>query len=212
MKQWFTGLFLIIGILITATACGNNEPFTPTVITRASVVYSVATTTTTVADTTGNETVPSETTDTSVTATTATTRPSVSVGEGGSSVTGTAIANTAASLVGTPFRAGGTSPETGFDNPSFVVYCYAQHGFTLPRRAAAMASYGEDVPPDMLEAGDILLFANELGGNPAFAAIYIGDNRFVSCNNPQSPTAVQTLDNTYWGQRFVCARRFSQSG
>lgn len=135
------------------------------------------------------------------------TKPTVSVGDvESSSEKGKAIAELAISLIGTPFKFGANGPDA-FDNPSFVVYCYKQNGYTIPRKASAMALYGEDVPPDELQLGDILVFCNEIGEAPGFCGIYIGNNQFVSCNNPDSPTKIQKLNVSYWSERFVAARR-----
>jgi cell wall-associated NlpC family hydrolase len=141
--------------------------------------------------------------------TTTTTLPSVVIGESGSTETGKAIAELAVSLIGTPFEFGADGPDA-FDNPSFVVYCYKQFGYSVPRKASGMAFYGEDVPPDELQVGDILVFCNEIGGDPDFCGIYIGDEQFVSCNNPGSPTKAQKLSASYWSERFIAARRPAQ--
>ena len=125
----------------------------------------------------------------------------------GSSATGSAIAALANSLVGTSFKLGGVGPAE-FDNPGFVYYCYRQNGITVPRKASAMAAGGREVVRDTLQAGDIVVFSNEIGGTADFVGIYIGSGQFVSCNNPSQPTSVQSLSSGYWSERFLTARRY----
>ena len=194
-------------------ACGD-EPPASTVITKApedvvirtQATTTAATTTTTLPDfmfpttTTGESAADGQTTPTTVV-----------INDSEASENGKAIAQLAVSLIGTPFEFGKSGPDA-FDNPGFVVYCYKQNGHTVPAKASKMATWGEDVPPDMLQAGDIVVFANDVGGEPSFCGIYIGDEQFVACNNPDSPTKAQKLDSSYWGPRFVAARRPSAEG
>ena len=125
----------------------------------------------------------------------------------GSSATGSAIAALANSLVGTSFKLGGVGPAE-FDNPGFVYYCYRQNGITVPRKASAMAAGSREVVRDALQAGDIVVFSNEIGGTADFVGIYIGSGQFVSCNNPSQPTGAQSLSSGYWSERFLTARRY----
>ena len=81
-------------------------------------------------------------------------------------------------------------------------------GITVPRKASAMAAGGRDVGRDALQAGDIVVFSNEIGGTADFVGIYIGSGQFVSCNNPSQPTSVQSLSSGYWSERFLTARRY----
>ena len=195
-------------------ACGG-EPPASTVITKApeDVVIRTQTTTTVATTTTTLPDFMFPTTDhqNGTSADGQTTPTTVVINDSEASASGKAIAQLAVSLVGTPFEFGGSGPDS-FDNPGFVVYCYKQNGFSVPSRAAKMATWGEDVPPDMIQAGDIVVFANDIGGKPSFCGIYIGDEQFVACNNPDSPTKVQKLDSSYWGPRFVAARRPSAEG
>lgn len=135
-----------------------------------------------------------------------TTAPTVSP-DPGASATGTAIAALANSLVGTTFQLGGVGPDK-FDNPGFVYYCYQQNGITVPRKASAMSQSGTAVGRDSLQAGDIVVFSNEIGGEADFVGIYVGSGQFVSCNNPSQPTGVYSLETGYWSERFLTARRY----
>ncbi|MBR5769609.1 MAG: peptidase, partial [Clostridia bacterium] len=59
---------------------------------------------------------------------------------------------------------------------------------------------------DELKAGDVLIFSNEIDGDAAFVAICAGNDQFISCNRPDSPTDLHKFSN-YYEQRFICGRR-----
>ncbi|MBR2337869.1 MAG: C40 family peptidase [Clostridia bacterium] len=199
-------------LLLTVLLCACDSAPAPTVITKApeNVVIRTdptTTTTTTTTTTVANDgaTTPSSDSNSTAGGSTTTTAPVIIDGEG-STEKGKAIAELAVSLIGTPFKNGANGPDA-FDNPSFVVYCYKQNGYTVPRKASSMAEYGQEVPADQLQVGDILVFCNNIGGKPDFCGIYIGNKQFVSCNNPNSPTKIQKLSLSYWTERFITARR-----
>ncbi|MBO4583542.1 MAG: C40 family peptidase [Clostridia bacterium] len=108
-------------------------------------------------------------------------------------------------LIGTEYKAGGTGPDT-FDNSGFVYYIFRQSGYKMPRRIPDMAKEGKEVGRDELKAGDVLIFSNEIDGDAAFVAICAGNDQFISCNRPDSPTDLHKFSN-YYEQRFICGRR-----
>ena len=74
---------------------------------------------------------------------------------------GAAIVAQALDLVGTPYRAGGTSPATGFDCSGLVHYVYRQAaGLELPRTTAGLDALRAPAPGG-LQPGDLVLFAIE---------------------------------------------------
>ena len=117
-----------------------------------------------------------------------------------------AIASTAESLIGTAYRLGGVGPEE-FDNSGFVYYCCKQNGVDVPRLASGMATAGKEIKAEDVKKGDIVVFTNEIGGSADFVGIYVGSGKFISCNNPEQPTAYQNFNAGYWQERFVSARR-----
>ncbi len=204
MKQIFSICICVLLVLTVLCACATQDDGDITVITKASVSYSLQTTTTTAAPTTTPytaQTVVGNTTQSG----TPTTLPTVAT-DGATTEVGNTIAQTAISLIGTPYKSGGTGPD-GFDNPGFVSYCYKQAGYSVTRRASAMLNFGVEAPLNALQPGDILLFCNEIGGEAQFVGIYIGGDQFVACNNPESPTKAQKLDKKYWLPRLLTARR-----
>ena len=117
-----------------------------------------------------------------------------------------ALVDLAKSLIGTTFKLGGVGPDQ-FDNSGFVYYVCKENGITIPRLAAGMNTAGTTLARKDMLPGDIAVFCNDIGGPPAFVGIYIGDGKFIACNNPDSPTHVQNMDSNYWTPRFISGRR-----
>lgn len=187
---------LAVALLLTAVGCtGNTETETPEYpkLTLSGDNTTASATTTTTTAPSEEETTEEETDSTDVE------QPNT-VGE--------AIAQLATSLVGTPYQSGGNGPDA-FDNPGFVVYCYRENGYKgVPRKATAIQTYGNEVLPDERQAGDILVFCNELGEEAGFVGIYIGNDEFVASTNPNTPTKVHKLNQAYWLPRLLAVRRY----
>lgn len=125
------------------------------------------------------------------------------------------MAMTALTLMGTPYKYGGTSPEQGFDCSGLVQYIYRDIStVVLPRTAAGMAQLaGRDVSTRELVVGDLLFFRLSGGGNINHVAVYIGQDRFVHAPRTGSHVRIDKLDNRYWMRYFDRARRlFSDEG
>lgn len=198
MKR-FVCLLLTSTMLFCCACTKTDEGPDATVITKPSGPSTTTTTTTATTTTTS--------TTTTTTETDVTTAPSTTPSD--ENTIGNAIADLALSLVGTPFEAGGDGPHA-FDNPGVVKYCYKQSGFTVPRKAARMKEYGIEINPDDIRRGDILVFCNEIGEEAGYVGIYIGDDQFVACPNPETPTKIQKLNVSYWSERFLTARRYTK--
>ena len=126
-------------------------------------------------------------------------------GSGDASGVAAAALKLANELIGTEYKSGGVGPDT-FDNSGFVYYIFNKSGYKMPRRIPDMAKEGKEVGRNDLKAGDVLIFSNEIDGDPAFVAICAGNDQFISCNRPEHPTALQKFSG-YYEQRFICGRR-----
>lgn len=113
----------------------------------------------------------------------------------------------ALSLVGVPYRFGGSSPATGLDCSGLVRYVYANTlGLDLPRRANEISKLGTPIELSELKPGD-LLFYNTLRSAYSHVAIYIGDGRFVHAPSRGKKVQVEDMSLAYWVKRFNGARR-----
>jgi cell wall-associated NlpC family hydrolase len=111
------------------------------------------------------------------------------------------IVSVALKYVGAPYARGGTTPA-GFDCSGFVMFVYARAGLALPHNAEKQYRLGSAVARDELEPGDIVFF-DRLG----HSGIYIGNFRFVHATKPGDVVKVSRLDDDWYRQRWVGARR-----
>ncbi|QBF48082.1 cell wall lytic activity [Janibacter limosus] len=102
-------------------------------------------------------------------------------------VSSSGIINTAASLVGTPYVMGGTSPSTGFDCSGFTQYVFARNGKTLPRTAEQQRQATTRVSSPRV--GDLVFF-----GAPAWhMGIYAGNGQMYDAGNSRVDTTKRAI-------------------
>ena len=116
-----------------------------------------------------------------------------------------AVAGTALSLRGAPYRNGGTTPE-GFDCSGFVQYVYRLHGVAVPRETREQFRLGRSLRRDDLVAGDLVFFTTVAPG-ASHVGIVIGPDQFVHAPSERGVVRVEHLSAEYWNRRYVGARR-----
>ena len=115
----------------------------------------------------------------------------------------------AMSLLGTPYRWGGTSPESGFDCSGLVSYVFRTAlGIELPRVSRDMASLtnGQAIERGALNVGDLVFFGRN-GKRVDHVGIYVGEGRFLHAPSRGKDVRVDTLASGYWSGKYLSARR-----
>ena len=112
-------------------------------------------------------------------------------------------------LVGTPYRWGGNTPDSGFDCSGLIAYVYKDMAQVhLPRTTREMIVMpGQTVHRQSLNSGDLVFFATSGGRQVSHAGIYVGEGRFVHAPSTGGTVRLDRLDNPYWSKAYLDAKR-----
>ena len=118
-----------------------------------------------------------------------------------------AVLMRAISLVGTPYRYGGNTPEGGFDCSGLVNYVFRDMlDMALPRTSRDLAALqGPRIASGQLASGDLVFFG--AGGSVSHVGIYVGDGKFIHAPRSGAQVRVEDMGVAYWARRFNGARR-----
>ncbi|MEK0265286.1 MULTISPECIES: C40 family peptidase [Stenotrophomonas] len=118
-----------------------------------------------------------------------------------------AVLMRAIGLVGTPYRYGGNTPESGFDCSGLVAYVYREMlDLRLPRTSRDLAAVqGPKIEPKRLAPGDLVFFGNK--GNVFHVGIYVGEGRFVHAPSTGGTVRLDSLGGPYWKDHYTGAKR-----
>ena len=113
----------------------------------------------------------------------------------------------AVSLADTPYRYGGTSPDSGFDCSGFVGHVFRHSmGIALPRTSHEISQVGIVLQAYQLRPGD-LVFYNTQRSSFSHVGIFIGEGKFVHSPKSGSRIKVEKMSEKYWVSRYNGARR-----
>ena len=112
----------------------------------------------------------------------------------------------AMNLVGTPYRYGGNTPDTGFDCSGLIGYVYRQRvGTPPPRTVAQLNQWGQPIDASELRTGDLVVFGR--GRSPSHAGIYVGEGRFVHAPSTGGTVRMDHLQSRHWSGQNPAFRR-----
>jgi murein DD-endopeptidase len=111
----------------------------------------------------------------------------------------------AASMVGKPYRYGGSAPS-GFDCSGLVNFSFGKSGVPVSRDTALLREQARPISTAKLRRGDLLFF-DQGGKKFSHVGIYLGDERFVHAPSTGGRVRIDRLDSEYWRAHFLEARR-----
>ena len=117
----------------------------------------------------------------------------------------------AKSMMGTPYKWGGETPEEGFDCSGLVQWAYAKAGISLPRVTDQqfVAPGGVAVKRRDLLPGDLVFFRDSTG-YVHHVGMSLGGDRFVGAPHTGAEVRIDSLKDAYWAKEFAGGRRFDQ--
>ena len=123
---------------------------------------------------------------------------------------GAALAE-ARKYIGTPYRWGGSTPQTGFDCSGLVQWAYARAGIRIPRVTDQQfdAPGGMRVGREQLVPGDLVFFRDP-GGYIHHVGISLGGDRFLHAPHTGDVVKTSSLEEPYYAQQFAGGRRFDR--
>ena len=115
-------------------------------------------------------------------------------------------------FTGTPYKWGGSTPQTGFDCSGLVQWAYAQAGVQIPRVTDAQiaATNGTAVRRSELLAGDLVFF-RDASGYVHHVGISMGGDKFLHAPHTGDVVKVSSLDEPYYKAQFTGGRRFDDA-
>ncbi len=109
-------------------------------------------------------------------------------------------------LVGTPYRWGGNTPESGFDCSGLIAHVYQKSArLKSPRTVTELKSWGYPLDPKDVRTGDLVVFSK--GGESTHAGIFVGEGRFVHAPSTGGRVRLDRLNAAYWAQYQVSYSR-----
>lgn len=113
-------------------------------------------------------------------------------------------------LVGTPYRWGGNTPESGFDCSGLVNYVFRDVlDVRLPRTSRELAAMqGPKIAANRLTTADLVFFGKD--GEVSHVGIYVGEGRFVHAPRTGGTVRLDHLDTAYWRNHYTGAKRVLQ--
>ncbi|NVK21554.1 MAG: C40 family peptidase [Kangiellaceae bacterium] len=115
------------------------------------------------------------------------------------------IVQLAHSLIGTPYRYGGSTPEQGFDCSGLVFFTHINAGDKIPRSSFAQLDASKPIDIEELQPGDLLFY--RINSKPSHVGIYIGDKMFIHAPSSGKKVSVASMDNPYFKPRLIRAGR-----
>lgn len=118
--------------------------------------------------------------------------------------TGEVIAHIAQSMVGVPYRYGGSTPA-GFDCSGLVYYAYVKAGVPVPRTAADLRKQSTPIPNQQLRPGDLVFF--DTSWRSEHVGIYVGGGDFVHAPSSGKRVSRASIREGYYAKRLKQAGR-----
>lgn len=117
------------------------------------------------------------------------------------------IVRTAYAQIGKRYRAGGASPQKGFDCSGLVWWSYNQNGVKIPRITVDQAKTGRKIAKNAARPGDIMVFKIKNSPRGLHTGIYCGEQKFIHAPSRGKKVCLENLALPHWRDSLIAVRR-----
>ncbi|RYG48593.1 NlpC/P60 family protein, partial [bacterium] len=103
----------------------------------------------------------------------------------------------------------GAMSRRATDCSGFTSQVFKSVGVKLPRTSREQSGVGSKVGKGSLSAGDLVFFHTTRGKRISHVGIYMGGGKFIHASSGGGKVMVSNLNEGYYRNRFVTARRIS---
>ena len=113
------------------------------------------------------------------------------------------------SLIGTPYKWGGSTTSTGFDCSGMIQFVYKNAlNVNLPRTARDMAAASRKIPDGKLNAGDLVFFNTGGAHKYSHVGLYIGNGEFIHAPSSGKTIKTEKLSTPFYAKNYLGAHTF----
>ncbi len=107
--------------------------------------------------------------------------------------------------LGKQYQWGASGPDR-FDCSGLTQYVFGSLGVDLPRVSREQAQVGQKIGRSELQPGDLVFF-NTSGSSINHVGVYLKNGEFIHAPRKHMPVRTDSLNDSWWRQRFRLARR-----
>ena len=115
------------------------------------------------------------------------------------------IVETARTLIGTPYKFGGTSLKSGIDCSFFTQLVFKKNGINLPRTASEQFYTGTKVKEP--QSGDLVFFHTNWSRFVSHVGIMVDKQTFIHASSQGGGVTIDSLSEDYYRTRLIEIRR-----
>ena len=105
----------------------------------------------------------------------------------------------------------GTAGNGSYDCSGLMYDIYKNtFGINIPRSSRELSGFGTQIAKEDLVAGDLAFFATTSSNQVSHVGMYIGEGKFVHASSGQKKVVISSLNEKYYGTRYVNATRIAK--